>query len=141
MGEATAYLLAKKGVKMVITYFHGQDKADRILQKVKELGSEAASVKADGQSVNDMRMVVDFTVKTYGKIDIFVHLASTIAFKPMKDHTEEDFDNSFNTNVKGLHFSMVAAGEKMEPNGRIVTVGSTQSTLVAPLYGNVCLIA
>lgn len=54
--------------------------------------------------------------------------------KPLKDFSEEEFDQQFNTNVKSVFLMMKIAAKKLENNGRIINISSSTSKLAMPAY-------
>ena len=102
IGRATALALAKQGAQVVINYSSGSSAADEL---VKEIGSDRAlAVKADAARISEIEMLVEQTVKRFGKIDILIPNAAVLPMKDLASTTEEDFDGAYSLNVKGPYF-------------------------------------
>ena len=102
IGRATALALAKQGAQVVINYSSGSSAADEL---VKEIGSDRAlAVKADAARISGIEMLVEQTVKRFGKIDILIPNAAVLPMKDLASTTEEDFDGAYSLNVKGPYF-------------------------------------
>ena len=90
-GIATAY--AKEGANLVITGRTESklSKAKETLEK--EYGVKVLAITADGGKEEDVRNVIDKTVKEYGRIDVVVNNAqASKSGVLLADHTKEDFD-------------------------------------------------
>ena len=77
------------------------------MRLVKEAGSEGIFVKTDVANENDVRSMVEKTVKTYGRLDYAFNNAGIEEMTtPLVDQTSEVFDQIMNVNVKGVWLSM-----------------------------------
>jgi len=68
-------------------------------------------------------------------LDILVNNAGIIFHKKIEDVTEDEFDNIFSTNVKGLFFACQQAAKKMSDGGKIVNISSSVTKVMMPNYG------
>lgn len=59
-----------------------------------DVSQEAASIQC-----------VDTAIKTFGRLDIFVCNAGISVVKPIHEHTPEEWDAIFNTNVKAVYWA------------------------------------
>ena len=64
----------------------------------------AVAVQGDMGSLADVQRLVDETVKHFGKIDLLVPAAGIMPLMALDAMTEESYDKTFNTNVKGPLF-------------------------------------
>jgi len=64
-----------------------------------------------------------------------VNNAGNILYKKIEEITEEEFDDIFATNVKGLFFCCQQAAKKMADGGKIVNISSSVTKLMLPTYG------
>jgi 3-oxoacyl-[acyl-carrier protein] reductase len=102
IGRATALRLARDGAKVVVNYASGAEAAEEV---VKEIGAEnAVAIKADAGIVEEITKLVDISVQKFGKIDIVVACAGVMLLNELDKVTEEEFDKTFNLNVKGPFF-------------------------------------
>ncbi|MDR0469467.1 MAG: SDR family oxidoreductase [Peptococcaceae bacterium] len=100
--------------------------AEKTANRIKSLGGEAAPCYADISKFDDAKKLVDFTVSTYGKIDIIVNVAGILARGSVDEITEEEWDICLNTKPKG-HFNVIhfAAPYMIKQGyGRIVNCAS-----------------
>ena len=69
IGKATAIEFARAGAKVVLTGRREKEGA-QVVAEIKKLGGEAAFIRADVAKDADVKAMVDFTVATYGRLDI-----------------------------------------------------------------------
>ena len=55
IGAATAIGFGKKGSKVIVNYNNSKDKANQVVNTIKELGSEAYAVQGDASKEKDMK--------------------------------------------------------------------------------------
>ena len=102
IGRATALRLARDGAKVIVNYASGAEAADEV---VKEIGAQnAVAIKADVSNVEEITKLLDATVQKFGKIDIVVACAGIMLLNELDKVTEQEFDKTFNLNVKGPLF-------------------------------------
>jgi NAD(P)-dependent dehydrogenase (short-subunit alcohol dehydrogenase family) len=68
IGRATAVALAKEGVKVTVAARRAKE-GEETVRLVKEAESEGIFMKTDVANEDDVRSMVDKTVKTYGRLD------------------------------------------------------------------------
>ena len=106
IGRAAAVALAKQGVKIAIAARRAKE-GEETVRLVKEAGSEGIFVKTDVANENDVRSLVEKTVKTYGRLDYAFNNAGIEEMTtPLVDQTSNVFDQIMNVNVKGVWLSM-----------------------------------
>ena len=75
IGKTTALMFAQKGADIVITYKDNKEGADEVVNKIKELGQKAISIRADLINEDEAKKVVDKTIEEFSKIDALVNNA------------------------------------------------------------------
>lgn len=134
IGFAIAQKMAKQGMRVIITG-RRQDALDRAVAK---LGDEAAAVAADVSSPASLAALYAKVQADFGSIDVLVANAGGGLHAPLGKITEQDYDQQFDTNVKGIVFTVQGALPLMKPGSSIVVVGSTASIDPGPnmsIYG------
>ena len=90
-------------------------------------------IKADTSESLDIDILVKKTIERFEKIDIFVNNAGVQFPKSSVEVTEDDWDNTVNTNLKGYFFCARAAAKNMlgrEQGGVIINIGSVNAITV-----------
>lgn len=106
IGRATAVALAKEGVKVTVAARRAKE-GEETVRLVKEAGSEGIFMKTDVANEDDVRSLVDKTVKTYGRLDYaFNNAGIEETMTSLVDQTSDVFDQIMNVNVKGVWLCM-----------------------------------
>jgi len=121
IGQATAMLLAKHGVNVVIT---SKDKT-RLENAAKEM-KNVVSIVGDIRKEDDVKNVVKNTIETFGKIDILVNNAGIFPkVKPLHEISEQEWNEVIDVNLTGqFRFTKAAIPHLMKTGGCIVNVSS-----------------
>jgi NAD(P)-dependent dehydrogenase (short-subunit alcohol dehydrogenase family) len=127
IARATAFAFAKKGAKIVASGRH-DDAGATLIAELRAAGAEAEFVHADVRHEDDVRALVDETVKRFGRLDIAVNAAGTERKPgPAVEQTAESYAATFDTNVLGTVVSMKHELRAMQAqgSGSIVNISST----------------
>ncbi|MCU0642113.1 MAG: glucose 1-dehydrogenase [archaeon] len=103
IGKATAILLAKEGAKVVIS---GRDLelGREVVDLIKKSGGKAAFIRADVSKEAEIKNLIDFAIRLYGRIDILFNNAGIELQKTVTETTEEELNSVLNVNLKGVFF-------------------------------------
>lgn len=105
IGLATAKLYKDEGAQVIITA-----RSNETFEKAKkEYGNVFDVVQTDVSKVEDLDRLYAHIKAKYGKLDVLFANAGVALFAPTIEVTPEFFDNQFNTNVKGLFFTVAKA--------------------------------
>ena len=121
---ASAKLFVEEGAYAFITgrRQEGLDKA------VKEIGRNVTAVQADSGNLADLDRLYERVKAEKGRIDVLYASAGYGEFNvPLGSITEANFDQTFNTNVKGTLFTVQKALPLMRDGGSIIMTGSIAS--------------
>lgn len=120
IGLATAKLFKEQGARVIITA-----RSNETFAKAKaEYGSLFDVVQADVSNVSELDRLYAHIKATYGKFDVLFANAGVAIFAPTTEVTPEFFDNQFNTNVKGLYFTVAKALPLLNPGSSVVLTAS-----------------
>ena len=95
-------------------------------------------IKTDVRYLPQIQAAMDFTVKEFGKIDILVNNAAIWQMNKFLDLTEETWDDTIDTDLKGTVFftqAVVKQMVKQGQGGKIVNVASVAGLSMEPAYG------
>lgn len=135
IGEATVRLLGSLAARVV---FVGRDRAkgDRLEIELLRKGNEVVFFQADLRVPEQAREVVPFTVDHFGWLDDALNNAATMGeTRLMTEQTEENFEEIFSVNVKGLFLTLQAELQQMVRQGQggsIVNMASVGGAVAAP---------
>jgi 3-oxoacyl-[acyl-carrier protein] reductase len=137
IGAAIAEDLAANGASVVVNYASSKSGADAVVEKITKAGGKAIAVGGSVAEPEQIKKLIDETVKAYGKIDILVNNAGIFDFGPLETITPEHFHSQFNINVLGLLLTTQAAVPHFPAEGgSIINISSVVATL-APAGGSV----
>ncbi|MEM7031339.1 MAG: SDR family oxidoreductase [Chloroflexota bacterium] len=136
IGRATALLFAEAGAKVVVTA-QTSTEIEAVAEECRSLGTEAMAIPADISQKAQVTAMADAVYDAYGKVDILVNNAGVAIHNLIPDITEEDFDRTYNVNVKGLFLCTQAVFSRMcqQGSGYIVNVSSTAGKRGGPKFG------
>jgi NAD(P)-dependent dehydrogenase (short-subunit alcohol dehydrogenase family) len=101
---------------------------------LQRLGAEAMFVRADVRNEDEVRNLVDQTVRHFGRLDIAVNNAGTEGLRGLvTDQTAESYAATFDSNVLGVLLSMKHELRVMLPqgSGSIVNISSAYGSVGA----------
>jgi len=137
IGKAIALELAKQGAKVVINYVVHPEATAELEKQIAASGGQAVGVRADVSKVAELQVLVDSSVKAFGRVDILVNNAGVETRTSLLDTTEEQYDRVLSINLKSAFFaSQIAAKQmiKQGGGGRIVNITSVHEDW--PMPGN-----
>ena len=117
IGRAAAIIFAREGAQIVVSGRRDKQ-GQELVAELQGLGAEAIFVRTDVRRDEDVRNLVDQTVKRFGRLDVAVNNAGTEgAPGPVTEQTAESFAATFDTNVLGTLLSMKHELRIMLPQG------------------------
>ncbi|MGV3509311.1 MAG: SDR family NAD(P)-dependent oxidoreductase [Sphingobacteriaceae bacterium] len=135
IGAAIVKRLAQQGATVTFTYVNGKEQAQKLENDLTEKGLKAQALKADNSVSGELANVIDSIISQYGNFDILVNSAGIYIGKPFEEHTLEDYQKTFDINVRAVVEACIAAANKMNPSGRIITIGSCMADKVSFAQG------
>jgi len=134
IGRATALAFARAGARIAVS--GRRDEAGNALAaELRGLGAEAEFVRADVRREDEVRNLVDQTVKRFGRLDVAINNAGTEGKPgPVTEQSAESYAATFDTNVLGTLLSMKHEMRVMQSqkSGCIVNLSSTMGHRGAP---------
>ena len=127
IGRGIALSLAKQGADVAVNYRSNQAEAEAVVSEIKAMGRESFAVQADVSNREDVEKMIGEVVAKFGKIDILVNNAGICIFKAFEEMTEEDWDKTLDTNLKGQFLCAKEAVKLMGPGGKIINIASIAS--------------
>jgi NAD(P)-dependent dehydrogenase (short-subunit alcohol dehydrogenase family) len=104
IGRATCLRLAEAGAAVVVLD-RNATKAIEVVAAIEDAGGRALATVADVTVEAEVRAAVSDAVERFGRIDVLVNNAAIPgAQKPTHEVTEDEFDELFNVDVKGVFF-------------------------------------
>jgi 3-oxoacyl-[acyl-carrier protein] reductase len=125
IGAAIAEKFGAEGAKVVVNYAHDKAGAEKVVQKINQLGGEALAVQADVSKAQGVKRLLTATEAAFGNVDILVNNAGVYEFRPLGSIDEEHYRKIFDLNVLGLLLTTKEAVAHMNGDGgSIINVSS-----------------
>lgn len=138
IGRAVVERLAEAGVDVAINYVRDEAAADEARRAAEGHGVRALIVRGDVSRVQDAEALAGETYEKFGRLDLLVCNAGLWEGAPVEEMTEELWNKTLDTNLKGTWAACRAAVPYMKRQGagRIVVVSSTAGQRGEPFYSN-----
>src|SRR6476646_1854520 len=129
IGKAIAMAFVREGAKVAIT---GRD-SKKLDRAAAEIGPDCLAVSADVSNAASVQKLVSATLDRFKRINVLVNNAAVLLPGTAESLSEEDFDQTFDINVKGLWLMSRAVVPHMRKagGGSIVNIGSVLSMVGA----------
>ena len=125
IGRAIATLYSREGAKVVLVA-RTQEQLRAVAGEISALGAEVLIVPTDVRDKVQVQQLVAATLERFGRIDILVNNAGVARHGYILDISEEDWDLTFDVNVKGVFLCTQAVLPQMiaQHSGRIINIAS-----------------
>lgn len=133
LGAVIAEALAEKGADVAISYAVSADKAETVVEKLKEKGARAMAIKADQADLSTAKPLIETVFAEFGKLDILVNNAGIAIQGHLVDDPDldgEKYNRQWQVNVMGTIANTRAATPKLTDGGRIIFIGSLLGSYV-----------
>ena len=126
IGRAVAVLYAREGADVAIVYTEKEQRdAEETRAAVKREGGEVLLIPGDVRDPEFCQEAVAKTVHKFGKLDILVNNAALQRNQESYENvTEEQWDETFRTNIYGYFHMVKAALPHMKAGSAIINTGS-----------------
>lgn len=130
IGLATAKAFAAEGASVFITG-RRQEALDAAL---KQIGGRVTGVRGDMAKLSDIDRLYDAVQQQHAQIDVVFANAGGGEMTALGAITEEHYTNTFDTNVKGVLFTVQKALPLLKDGASVILTGSTTSISGTPAF-------
>jgi NAD(P)-dependent dehydrogenase (short-subunit alcohol dehydrogenase family) len=130
IGLGAARRFVEEGAQVFITG-RRQSELDKA---VTEIGGNATAIQADASNLADIDRIYKVVKAKAGRIDVLFANAGLYEFGTFGEITEEHFDKTFNTNVRGLLFTVQKALPLLSAGSSVILTGSIASIKGSPAF-------
>ena len=129
IGRGISEVLARAGAKVAVNYSRSREEAEKTVEAICAEGGTAMAVAADVSQDSEARSLMQRVVQAFGRLDTLVNNAgwsTRIPHEKLEDLTDEIWDRTLNTNLRGAFYCMRAAVPylKQQPGSSIVNIAS-----------------
>ena len=133
IGRAIAETFAQHGAKVAVNYSRSRDAAEEVVAGIRSAGGTAIAIGADVAQDAEVRAMMERVNGEFGRLDILVNNAgwsTRIPHDQMEDLSDEIWDRTFNTNLRGSFYCVRAATPllRKQEGASIVNIASVAGT-------------
>ena len=140
IGRAVALRLAEEGADVVVHYCQSQREADAVVAEIETLGRRGVALRGDLRNVTEIRGLFREVEKRFGRLDVLVNNAANFLPGHVEETTEQIWDDSLDTNLKGAFFCAQAAAQLLRvSHGVIINFADVGGILAWPGYISHCV--
>ena len=135
MGRAICELFGREGARVLVNYSASRDAAEEVAAAIRAGGSEAVAMQASVAVDAEVRAMIAETERRWGRLDVLVNNAGWSKRTPhhlLDDLTDEVWDRTLNTNLRGAFYAMRAAAPLLRRNPGSCIVNNAS---IAPYLG------
>lgn len=136
IGQATAIAFAREGADVAITYFHDLEGAEHTQREVQAAGRKAVLCQLDQRDSVSVAHLFQKAQEELGPPTILVNNAAVPSKgKPVKDVSDEDWDNEIRTNLYGPFYCCREFLRRIDGTGRhgtIINITSVHQEIPMP---------
>ncbi len=126
IGRSIALQLAEEGYHVVVNYAGNQEKAEEVVEQIKQKGVDAVAIQANVSNGDEVKAMIKEVVKTFGSIDVLVNNAGITRDNLLMRMKEREWDVVIDTNLKGVFNCIQKVTPQMlkQRHGRIINLTS-----------------
>jgi len=138
IGKEIALELSRLGAEVFINYSSSDEKAEEVVNSIKNLGGKAHKLKFDVSKEDSVSSAFDEIIKINGAIDILINNAGITRDGLLMRMKSEQWDDVLNTNLKGVFLCTKYASKFMmkKRSGSIVNISSVVGIIGNPGQAN-----
>ena len=117
IGRGIAELFAREGASVIIAA-RREDEGARVVKGITDNGNVASFFQLDVTNESSWQGIIDYTLKTYKRLDVLVNNAGIGFLKPIVETTIPEWRNVMATNVESVFLGVKTAVPVMKLNGK-----------------------
>ncbi|MFX1463099.1 MAG: SDR family NAD(P)-dependent oxidoreductase [Promethearchaeota archaeon] len=139
IGRSTAILFEKEGAIQILSDIDEQGLKETF-EMLGEGKERTTIIKVDVRNPEEVKKMIDSTVKKYGRLDILIVNAGVVRVGPVETFPDEDYDLLIDVNLKGTHYTCKYAVPyfKKQKSGSIITLASVAAHIGQVAHANYC---
>ena len=122
IGRAIALRLAAEGADLALNFLANRALAEEVAGEIRSSGRRAEVIQADVRDDGSVAAMVAAAAGALGGIDVWVNNAGVEFEEPIEEIQEENWEQTFAVNVKGVFFCCRAAAAHMSGRGKGVII-------------------
>ena len=138
IGKEIALDLSRLGAEVFINYSSSDEKAEEVVNSIKNSGGKAHKLKFDVSQEDSVSLAFEEIIKINGTIDILINNAGITRDGLLMRMKSDQWDDVLNTNLKGVFLCTKYASKFMmkKRSGSIVNISSVVGIIGNPGQAN-----
>ena len=134
IGLGIAKGFATEGINIILNGFGDQKDIERLRLEIKNMGVSCIYSNADMTKPNEIAMMVEEAITTFGSLDILVNNAGIQHVSPVEDFPPEQWNNIIAINMSSAFHTTRAVIPQMKKQGwgRIINIASAHGLVASP---------
>lgn len=131
MGRAISKCLGAEGAAVAVNYRASREEAEEAAAEIEAAGGTALALQADVADERQVRAMVAEVEKRWGRLDVLVNNAGWSKLTPhweLDALTDEIWDRTLNTNLRGAFYCVRAAVPLMRKSGGGSIINNTSAS-------------
>ncbi|TJY17176.1 3-oxoacyl-[acyl-carrier-protein] reductase [Staphylococcus chromogenes] len=126
IGSSIALQLAEEGYNVAVNYAGNKEKAEEVVNQIKEKGVEAFAIQANVSNPDEVKAMIKEVVNQFGSVDVLVNNAGITRDNLLMRMKEQEWDDVIDTNLKGVFNCIQKVTPQMlrQKGGRIINLTS-----------------
>jgi NADP-dependent 3-hydroxy acid dehydrogenase YdfG len=139
IGEATARLLAQKGLRVLLGA-RRTDRLEAIASQIRDKGGIAEYHALDVTNLDEMQAFVDFAKNKFGRLDVMVNNAGVMPLSKLEVLKIDEWNRTIDVNIRGVLHGIAAALAifKQQQSGQFINLSSIGGHSVYPTAAVYC---
>lgn len=141
IGRAIATEFVRAGAAVTVDYVGNSEHADELVKALQLIDGTAIAIAADVSDEQQVEMLVDQTVHSFGRLDILVNNAGIEQPAPFLETSRSAWDKVIAVNLTGPFLCAQRAAKQMVAQGgggRIINISSVHEDLAMPTNSPYC---
>jgi len=130
IGRACAIALAEAGADVAVNYRGGKDKAEEVVERIRETGRSGLAVQADVAREEDVQGMFREVISAFGTIDILVNNAGMQQDAPFEEMTIEQWNRVLGVNLTGQFLCTREAVKEFKRRGIVPEVSCAAGKVI-----------
>jgi NAD(P)-dependent dehydrogenase (short-subunit alcohol dehydrogenase family) len=139
IGKAIALGFANQGAHIVASA-RTESEVISVSERIKELGRESLGIVCDISNEDQVKNLIDVTVKKFGRIDVLINNAGIGSMRPIYATSLESFEKVLKVNLTGTFLCTKHVWQHMKNSGggSIINVSSLGGLVGYPMLSAYC---
>ena len=134
IGEAISRAFGREGARVVVGNYGNLDLGEKVVEDIVQAGGTATAIPCDVTKKSEVQALVRQVIDEFGTVDILASNAGIMINRRIEDYTEEEWDRTIDTNLKGCFLTAQAVVPIMKAKkyGKIIFTASTLGSVAMP---------